>query len=304
MTLLEEQGFQVNPRMLQRDLEKLSAYFPIECDSSEKPYRWGFVEGYKSNLPALDPVTALSWILAEEHLKPLLPAIAYDKLHPQFKNAREYLDAQSHNLFNNWQHQIKAVPNGKALIPADVSKEVWYSVTESILNTKVLRIDYLSREQRKLKSYELHALGIVVRHSSTYLLAMINDYEDIRQFALHRIKAITVLEKSSRHKENFNVEDYVDSGAFGYPIDQKDIKLKVLIDKETAWHLEETPLSYNQTLEKTSNPDKVLLTAMVPNDQQTQWWLMGFGSKIEILEPLELRQKFKNMYQNLSKLYS
>lgn len=121
MSFMEEEGYEVNIRMLQRDLEKLSVYFPIVCDKSEKPYRWGFVEGYKSNLPALDAVTALSWLLAEEHLKPLLPAIAFDKLQSQFNQARDFLDDQKQNLFQHWRQQIRAVPNGKALIPAEIT---------------------------------------------------------------------------------------------------------------------------------------------------------------------------------------
>lgn len=290
MSFMEEEGYEVNMRMLQRDLEKLSVYFPIVCDKSEKPYRWGFVEGYKSNLPALDAVTALSWLLAEEHLKPLLPAIAFDKLQSQFNQARDFLDDQKQNLFQHWRQQIRAVPNGKALIPAEITESIWRGVTEGLLMGKELKVVYLSREKSECKTYILHPLGIVVRHSSTYLLAMINDYDDIRQLALHRIQSINVLEKVSRSNEEFNLDYYIQSGAFGLPVDHKDVNLKMLVDKDIAWHLQETPVSTKQTLTDSNDSQRVLLTAKVPNDQQTQWWIMGFGSKVEVLEPLEWRK--------------
>lgn len=290
VSFMEEEGFKVSMRMVQRDLEKLSRYFPIECDSTQKPYRWSFREGYKSNLPALDAISALSWVLAEEHLQPLLPAIAFDKLQPQFEQARDFLDGQKQNLFQHWRHQIKAVPNGKTLIPAEIPECIWRGVTEGLLMGKVLNTVYLSREKNECKIYRLHPLGLVVRHSSTYLLAMVNDYDDVRQFALHRFQSVEILEQSSRQQPIFCLEDYVESGAFGYPIDEQNITLKALVDADTAWHLKETPVSEHQTLDKTDNPHQMRLTAMVPNDQQTQWWLMGFGSKIEVLEPLSWRQ--------------
>lgn len=78
--LLEERGFHVDIRTIQRDLEQMSRVFPLQCNSETKPFRWSFVADYKSNLPALDPATALAMVLAEQHLKGLLPQIAADQL--------------------------------------------------------------------------------------------------------------------------------------------------------------------------------------------------------------------------------
>lgn len=295
LSFMEEQGFMMSMRMLQRDLEKLSAYFPIVCNKSEKPYQWSFVSEYKSNLPALDSITALSWVLAEENLKPMLPSIAFDKLQPQFQQAKAFLDGQKLNRYKHWRDQIKTIPNGKALIPANISNTIWQNVTEGLLMGKILKIEYMSRKKNDKRSFILHPLGLVVRHSTIYLIAMVNDYEDVRQFALQRFISAKVIEQECRLLASFCLNDYIHSGAFGYPINEKNITLKALIEKDTAWHLLETPVSEQQSLEKTESPEKMLLTAVVPNDQQTQWWLMGFGSKIEVLEPIEWRQ---SIYQH------
>ena len=55
--------------------------------------------------------------------------------------------------------------------------------------------------------------------------------------------------------------------------------------------LSETPLSDVQTL--TGEPDEKgwsWLEAEVPNDQQTQWWIQGFGSAIDVVEPKSWRE--------------
>jgi predicted DNA-binding transcriptional regulator YafY len=41
---LEEHGLGVTRRTLQRDLERLSATFPLVCDDATKPYGWSWVE--------------------------------------------------------------------------------------------------------------------------------------------------------------------------------------------------------------------------------------------------------------------
>lgn len=287
---LEEDGFSVTPRMLQRDLEKLSQYFPINCDTSEKPYRWCYDSNFKSSLPALDAATALSWVLAEDHLKPLMPSIAFDKLQSNFQQARTFLDGQSHNKFQSWRHRVKALPNGKALIPAEIDEQTWRLVTEALLYSRQLNAIYLSREQKTETTMVLHPIALVVRHNTTYLLAMINDYEDIRHLALHRFKGVTLIDIPAREKSDFDLETYIQTNAFGYPITTDQVKLEALIDKEVAWHLEETPLSECQTLEPTSDENRLRLTAQVPFDKQTLWWLLGFGSKVEVLAPQAWRQ--------------
>lgn len=139
-TLLEERGFKVELRTIQRDLEKMSAHFPLLCDRAKRPYRWSFDRAFKSNLPALDTATALTLVLAEEYLRGLLPQIAIDQLAGQFENARKYLDGMGSNGFAHWSQRVKAIPNGKALIPAPIDAEVWQKVTDALLDGQALEV--------------------------------------------------------------------------------------------------------------------------------------------------------------------
>ncbi len=65
------------------------------CDRQQKPFRWSFLADFKSNLPALDPATALTMVLAEQHIKGLLPQVAADQLGMQIQMARQ---------FRRWPH--------------------------------------------------------------------------------------------------------------------------------------------------------------------------------------------------------
>lgn len=287
---LEEQGYTTTMRSVQRDLEKLALHFPLECHNESKPYRWNYVANYTSDLPAMDTVTALTLVLAEESVRGLLPKVAMDKIGYRFQSARKHLEGMHENGFSQWSQRVRAIPNGKSLIPAEIKPAVWEGLTDALLNHYAVDVEYLSRLKGELKTYTLHPLGLVTRDSSSYLLASVNSHDDVRQFALHRFRSIKPSASLYRAQPDFNVQHYIDQGAFGFPLSQEPVTLKARLSSSVAWMLAETPLSHDQALSKPEADGWVQLIATVPNDQQTLWWIKGFGANIEVLEPLVWRE--------------
>lgn len=287
---LEEQGFSVNLRSVQRDLEKLSAHFPLICNKGSKPYRWSFSAQYRSDLPALDAVTALTLVLAEKTVQGLLPKVVSDQIEHKFDTARRFLDGLPDNGYARWSQVVRAVPQGKALMPAPIAAEIWNTVTEALLSHCAIDVEYLSRSQGEVKRYTLHPLGLVARPSVTYLLASVNEHADVRQFAFHRIRAASTSAQLYRGRKNFNLQDYINEGALGFPLDPEPVTLVARVAPDIAWLLSETPLSENQSLSEPDTEGWVTLEADVPNDQQTLWWIMGYGANIHVLEPAVWRE--------------
>lgn len=292
---LDERGFAVELRTIQRDLERMSAFFPLICNREKKPFRWSFVANYNSNLPALDPATALAMVLAEQHVKNLLPPVAVDQLSVQFQMARQFLDSLESNSFSKWNNKVRSIDNGKALLPAKVEPQIWQAVTEALLMGQALDVQYMARSSSVGKAYTLHAQGLVTRHNVTYLLATVNDYADIRQFPLQRILQATASTQGYRLKADFDVQTYIDNGGFGYALEGAEqwVTLRARIDQDTARMLSETPLSEQQTLSEPQADGWVELNALVSNDQQTLWWLQGFGARFDVLEPQNWRESIR-----------
>lgn len=285
---LAERGFKVEQRTIQRDLkDKLSILFPILCDDSELPYRWSFDREAQINLPHLDTPTALALYLAETQLRSLLPQSVADQLGPLFNTAKAYLDNLPNNLLTNWTKRVRTLPNGKALIPAPINDEVWRTVTEALLQGQALQIHYRSRKQGEEKTYLLHPVGMVSRYSISYLVAMVDDYENYRQFALHRILAAETLEQDARTAPNFDVDDYINQGEFGWreENDAQTVTLIADISPQTTFILNETPLSEQQTITPIDNSEWHRLEAEVPNNQETLWWIYGMNHNIRVHQP-------------------
>lgn len=167
---LERQGFEVDLRTVQRDLNRLALTQQLTCDESRQPYRWSMTAQAPLNLANLDTPTALALNLAERHLETLLPHSVLEQLRPHFANARRHLDGLQQNGLAHWARRVRALPNGKALLPAEVEPDVWQKVSTALMEHRQLQVEYLSRSKAEVKILRLHPAGIVSRLSITYLV--------------------------------------------------------------------------------------------------------------------------------------
>jgi predicted DNA-binding transcriptional regulator YafY len=303
---LKAEGFQINLRSLQRDLRDLSSRLAIvNNDEDTRPYRWSIREGANHGLPAQEtPSSALALYLAESHLSHLLPQSVLDLLRPQFRSARNQLDGMQHNHLAHWARRVRSLPNGKALLPAELEPQVWTQVSNALLERRQLQVDYLSRSQGASKRFRIHPAGLVSRHSISYLIGTVNDYADLRQFALHRIQSAELLDEPAREHEGFDIDRYIEGGAFTWRQSPHEVELIADIHPQLAWLLGETPLSHEQSLEPLPGSDWQRLHASVPLDQETLWWIFGLNDQIRVHAPRVWVEEIGRKLERLREMYA
>lgn len=298
---LRDKGFSVTLRSIQRDLNRLSIPFSLQCNDSQIPFRWSFTRDAPLKLEDMDASTALALYLSESHLNALLPQTVLDQLGPQFRRARNFLGSVGHNGFADWARRVRAIPNGKVLLPAAISPEVWAQVSAVLLERKQLQISYQSRSKGELKQFRLHPAGLVARHAISYLLASVDGYNDVRQFALHRIQQVQMLDEPTAMHADFNVDQYIASGIFSYRQAEPQVELLADVHPQIALLLSETPLSLEQSLSEIPGHTWKRLRAQVPLDRETLWWIFGLNDNIRVRAPqvwvAEISQRLTTMQQ-------
>ena len=303
LNLLEDEGYQISKRTIERDLNSLSLVFPIKCDDRNKPFGWQWMGNEVMDIPSMDIPVALSFALVSQFLQPLLPRSSRDHLEPHFRQATNVLKNTEKSGQGKWLDKIRILHRGQKLIPANISSSILDTVYEALLTDKRINIKYQASEDSEIKEYEVNPLGLVFRDASVYMVSSLWEYDDIKQLVLHRIKKATVSDKFKHTPKGFTLDQYISSGEFGYKINEQPINLKVLFGRETVSHLRETKLSEDQTLKEQSD-GRILLTANVLDTQELRWWLMGFGDCVEVVSPKRLRTEFKVMAENLVNKYS
>lgn len=297
---LNETGYNVSVRTVQRDLKELKEIFPIDLNAiNPRDYGWRWEKGANLNIPGMSVSEALAIRLVETHLQQLLPASMLEGLNGVFSLAQAKLDQleeQNHNHAKDWLDKVRVVPPAQQLLPPVVNEAVQSAIYQGLLDDRQLMVSYQSASSDRPKDYVLHPLGLIMRGPVTYLVACARDYSDAHLYALHRFSQVEVLSAAARTPEGFNLDAAIAGGLADFANQGEPIHLELRCWEEVAAFLAETPLTANQTL--TPQEDGwVRLTATVNDTRQLRWWLLGQGAGVEVCGPEALRSEVLDALQ-------
>ena len=291
---LEEKGFKISRRMLERDLAFLATHFNLVSDKRSIPFKWSFESKGIVDFEVMDMPTALAWVLARDNLRELLPKLVMDQLNKPFDKAQRFIDTFEHNSLLDWTERVVELPNGKSLIAAKYDDDLWWELSQAVLEGYALDVTYKKRGEEKEKSYTIHPYGMIIRHTVNYLIASVKDYENLTHFAFHRFTKVKKSKVLYRERPDFNIHKHIQDSQFGVQVFQQDsrfVYLTARISSDLSDTLLETPLATDQIIESNSEANALTLRATVPNDQQTFMWILSHGSQVDVIEPLEWREK-------------
>jgi len=298
---LGERDFDINLRTVQRDLNYLSSMFPITSEGERPQYWFWAVDAQALSIPAQDAHSALMWRLIEEHLKPLLPRAIQRDAEPQFAAARAYLESLGKGKVSRWKDRVRVIPRAFQLQVPQIPDEVMAAIQEALFQRCQLKVAYRSRGASRTQSWCVNPLGLVLREGIVYLLATIEDYEDLRQLVAHRVVSAAVIDEAVREQEGFDLDDYIRQGGFAY-VEGGPVRLRMRVDPYAAEHLLESPISSDQR-SKLLPDGRVELTATVVETKQLRWWLTGFGEALEVVGPAELRNAIAEQAEAVAEMY-
>lgn len=304
---LEQHDIIIHRRSIQRDLEMLSTLFPLECDDREKPYGWSWsAESPSINIPTMPPAAALALRMTESFMFGMLPSEVSSQLAPYFKYASSVLDITDKKALRSWPDKVRSITRTQPLMPPGISPDAFAVVSDSLLEGKRFQVSYIKRGADKPVDWTVNPLGLVLHDNLITLVCTMGNYnqlKDVRTMHLHRIQTARHLDEPALVPDGFDLDAFIKAGNFGYLQDHKMVQLKAIFENDAAFHLEETPLSPDQIL-LPHTEETVMVQATVADTKQLMWWLLGFGGRIEVLEPENLRDKLMEHAQLMLQKYS
>lgn len=305
---LEGLGFTVTRRTLERDLERLSIPFCLEVDTRNKPYGWRYALNTKMpSIPGLTASEALTLLLLQKYLKNLLPVAVTDNLAAQFSAAQQYFTHEHPEMrLLDWLKRVQVVSPGPTLLSPHVDAEIQRQVYEAFLNDLQLAMEYLPSGATANKTYQaVHIQGLVQQDSVVYLVTMLNDHEDLRLLALHRIQSAKLIHRPIRRMPDFDLQAYIQQGGLGFgdiaATDQ--IEISLLFYHGAGHHLLDTPLADNQCVKKI-DAQTLKVEVTLPLTPKLTWWLTSFGPDVEIVSPPSLRATLAERHRQAAAYYS
>lgn len=306
--LLAQQDIGISIRSLQRDMLVLQEIFAgiVTVPSDDRSNYWYWSKDAKlENLSGFTVNQALSLTLIKKFLEPLLPKVTLNELKPFFEQADKTLNGLKETSFSKWPNKIAILPSTQPLLPPVIKPEIHEKVSDALLNDEQIRIEY-KKLVGQPSTYEINPLGMVLQGGVTYLVASLTENQAYRIFALHRIKSVNKTWRDSNHPKVFDLKQYIQDGNMGFNFTgthkYSRIRLVVTFDEVSIKHLYETQLTKDQVIEDLGN-GRFKLTATLQETEQLFWWLQSFGSRVEVLEPPELRNKMAKSVKVMAQRY-
>jgi predicted DNA-binding transcriptional regulator YafY len=302
---LDTAGYPTSRRTIQRDLDKLSVEFPLITDGN-KPSGWSWQEDAEIfDVPGMDTSAALTFHMVDAYLTRLLPKGCLASLTPHLRRAATLLQQMEGGGLKNWPGKVRIVQRAQVLQPTEVVPEVMATVYEALFHDRQFLGEYRSRGEKGVREFVVNPLGLIFNDPVIYLVATLWDYQDVRLLALHRFVDARLLMDGCRRPAGFDLDAFLASGAVTFPVTDGAERLKLVIrmTTEVAHHLRESRLCDDQKIAPDGD-EFVRVSGTVADTHQLRWWLLGFGAKVEVLEPASLRTEFAQVARTLDGYYS
>ena len=302
---LEGLGYSITRRTVERDLDRLSIPFTLEVDTRSKPYGWRYaLNMHPANIPGLTSSESLTLVLLETYLKTLLPVAIVDNLAGHFSAARHSLSVEhSDSKLQSWLKKVRVLSPGQHLLAPSIDPRIQRTVYNALMQGFQLEMEYLAAGSTENKHYDsVHLQGLVQYGSVIYLVVTINEHKDLRILVLHRIQKAILTEKPISTLENFDLQNYIDQGGFGFGESSQSIELVAVFKNGAGHHLIDTPLAIDQQAVY-FDTKTIKVTAQVLDTPQLLRWLSSFGQDVEVLSPDKLRGTLVTRLQTAAQQY-
>ena len=177
------------------------------------------------------------------------------------------------------------------------------TIIQAIRDGKVIEVRYKSYRKAEEETLILEPYCLREFKNRWYLYAHKSSDPEPHMFALDRIKTANVSEHSFRMPAKFNAHDFFSCiyGSRVYP----DMKAETVTIKTSAMqanYFRSLPLHPSQEEIETTEEYSMFKYFLTP-DYDFKQDILSFGSKVEVLEPANLRKEIKETISSLSAIY-
>ena len=178
-----------------------------------------------------------------------------------------------------------------------LDKETFEKISEAILSDKYLAFRYKNKKgEEKLRKVAPYA---VIYSEYTYLVAKDEGDSIYKHFLLYKMQNTRVTNEYFDKDETFNLQEHL-SKAFGAFQDLKPMKIELLFSEKVKDIIENYSLHPNQKI--IPNPDGTTTVKFEAGGAyEICWFLFRWGKDVQIIEPQELKDTYKNLLSEVIK---
>jgi hypothetical protein len=275
-------GLQARIRVLQRDLKTLlNAEEVVVEEANAKPLRYFRIEA---------DVVSKRKNRAMARLEELyVPVEMIERFKPSKGNPSSFFDlSDTEFLLVLDSMQLKPNQNIDTVFQSEIIR--------ALSDNRQIKLTYRKPGAEQDKDYRLHPLGVVLRLPRYYLIAF--DDKDLaankeipKLYLFNRIVDAAALEDARRLPEGYSLSSVaVDLKLAEFVRDATEEKVRIRVWGYVRDLLRESRIANDQNvIDDPDDAEAAIVTFSQTLSGTFRRWLMGFGDKLEVLEPDHLR---------------
>jgi predicted DNA-binding transcriptional regulator YafY len=279
-----------NTRTVRRDLEALEAVgFPLVTDRHNGQTRWKLMEGFR-DIPALgfSATELMALLLSRNLLKPLEGTEIEASLNSALSKASAALPPQGHEYVRAME-QMFSVGLGPHKKYGEHKKTIDL-ISQAIDKRRTAQMRYYSASRNNTGRREVDPYHLWFAAGGLYLIAYCHLRQDVRLFAVERIRSITLTDHPYQMPLGFNVEEYVRDALSVMRGRRTEVEL-LFSKTATAWVKDK---NWHPSQEASLLKDGRLRMALkVADNDELLGWILSFGSQVKVVRPESLSVKVR-----------
>lgn len=288
----------VTKRTIQRDIQVLEqAGFPVSSEQRNRSIYWKL---------AYDPVAEAALDLTHEErmalyfsrglLKPLAGTPFFDAIESALAKIGAGISAPGHSLLQSMDSQVGIAAFG--MKDFSRSRDVIAALTRAIQHHFTVTLTHATPQHRNAVGYRLDPYRLQYHQGGLYLIALDHAKEDVRTFAVERIRSAVVTRNRFAPPPAATLDE-LQSTAFQLIHGEAQL-VRIRFSPEQAPYVAERIWHESQKLE--AQPDgSVILSLTVASLWEVKRWLIGWGADAVALDPIQLRRDVQFECQSLMK---
>ena len=287
-------------RTIYRDLDALMyAGFPVVSEKRDSKVFYRFLDTFQlGDVPfTADEILALAF--SEDLLRSLEGTVFHDSIQSALTKIRSALSQELMQFLDTigGTFRVLAGPHKRYA----ESRETINALNQAVLARTTVRIRYFTGRTGEESERNLDPYQVWYREGGLYVIGFDHRSQEIRTFAVDRIRALEAAGLSFEVLEDFDFDRWT-AANFGVVSEPAS---RVRIRFEASWALYIQERIWHQSQKLKTEPDGSLeLTMDVGGDQELTNWILSFGPGAEVLEPPGLRERVNQALRDALNRYT
>jgi predicted DNA-binding transcriptional regulator YafY len=159
---------------------------------------------------------------------------------------------------------------------------------EAIGEEVKLKMQYYSVHSQQQKAYTIHPYRLMYFRGGLYLFAFVEEYKQIRTFAIERIESFEKTRETFDKPKDFSVESYLES-AFGV-VKEEPFDVEVVFNADIAEYVRSRVWHPSQQVREIGG-GRISMKMHVGGEFELGSWILSFGPSAIVVSPDRLRRR-------------